>query len=79
MFIVSDFLLVNINNSSDTLEYQVLTSEPGINGELSSGDLAASWQYNNTEDKVLTLDVIDGGLISGFYSGMITFNIVYNE
>ena len=78
VFINDDFTLVNVENSSDILYYEVRTTEPGVNGVLKNNDLVASWQYNNLIDKILTLMVVDS-FTSGNYNGTITFNVVYSE
>lgn len=78
VFINDDFTLVNVENSSDILYYEVRTTEPGVNGVLKNNDLVASWQYNNLIDKILTLTIMDS-FTSGNYNGTITFNVVYSE
>ena len=75
----TDFKLTNILNILDVITYQISTTEPGVHGNLSDGDLAASWQYDNVKDKVLTLELIDSGFTSGIYEGIITFSVVYSE
>ena len=74
----SDFILTNVEDSSDIIYYELRTNEPGINYVVSDGDLVASFQYNNTGNKTLTANVLNI-LNSGTYEGLLTFTIQYSE
>ena len=78
VFANSEFVLTNILNPNDFVEFTMTTTEPNSSGMLDDGDLIASWQYNNTNSRILTLDVFDK-FTSGVFTGIITFAVEYSE
>ena len=79
VYIDTDLKLTCVANSLDVLNYQIRTSEKGITDAINRGDLAASFQYDNTVPKTLTLTVLDKPKYANQYQGLITFIIDYQE
>jgi hypothetical protein len=75
----SDFLLHHEYDSNLVLPMSVYTSEYGVNGPLRSGDVAATFQYNNNDMKTISvdIDVTDAQLCTGKYVGQLTFVVDY--
>ena len=79
IYVNSDFVLTNpISNHS--INYQLTSSEFGNYYFLTNNDIAATFQYNNTLDKIITATLLfDNKRYSGDYYGLITFTVDYDE
>ena len=77
--IQSDFVLRNERNSNDTIDFSMFVTEYGIERQLKSGDIAATFQYNNHVAKRLTakIDTTNLHLSGGRYDGTLTFVVNY--
>jgi hypothetical protein len=75
----SDFLLTNVANSLDVLNYEVRTSEKGVDGAVRSGDLVASYQWDNANAETLTLSLLSQPKYANLYQGLLTFTVDYDE
>lgn len=74
--ITTDFLLKYENDNSITLPFTLHSSECGM---LKSGDVAATFQYDNYIEKIITatIDSSNLSLYCGKYFGYITFVVDY--
>lgn len=77
--IQSDFVLRNERNSNDTIDFGMFVTEYGTERQLHSGDIAATFQYNNHVAKRLTakIDTTNLKLSGGRYNGTLTFVVNY--
>ena len=79
-----DLLTITVNsdfeltNGVDTIPFAMRTSEPGITGDISNGGTVATFSYNNTVDKLLTVIVKFKDMLIGSFSGEITFNVDFH-
>lgn len=78
IYVFSDFLLSN-EDESEHIPYNMSSSEFGKQHLLGNGDLAATYQYNNTMDKVLSITLQYLPIYAGEYTDTITFEIEYTE
>ena len=81
IFVNSDFELVGAN-VQDVINYKLTSSEFGNYNIISNNGIAATFQYNNVLDKILTAQLILAGInefYSGEYSDVITFTVEYDE
>lgn len=83
-FSEGDLLTITVNsdfeltNGVDTIPFAMRTSEPGITGDISNGGTVATFSYNNTVDKLLTVIVKFKDMLIGSFSGEITFNVDFH-
>ena len=54
------------------------TSEPGVHGAVSNGGLVATFEYNNTVAKTLTVRLKKWASELGIYLGNLTFTIDFD-
>jgi hypothetical protein len=57
----------------------VRTSEKGVSGAVRNGDLVASFQYDNTNAKTITLSLLTQPKYANQYRGLLTFIVDYKE
>lgn len=75
----SNFILQHNRNSSLQLPFTLYSSEFGEHRALNSGDIAATFQYNNTKAKTISavLDLENLQIYAGEYVGLLTFVVDY--
>ena len=75
----SNFMLTNEKDSNAKIPFGAFVTEYGAERKLSSGDIAATFQYNNTRPKTITtrIDRENLHVSSGVYSGQLTFVVNY--
>ena len=78
VFVNSDFKLVHKDDSSLIIPYELTTSEPGVHGAVSNGGLVATFEYNNTVAKTLTVRLKKWASELGTYLGNLTFTIDFD-
>jgi hypothetical protein len=82
VYLFSDFILEGNWGSQDSILYELRSSEFGDLHVLRSGDIAATFQYNNVIAKEISarLKLENGQAVySGTYSDIITFVVEYEE
>lgn len=78
VYVNSDFVLTHQTDSSIILPYELTTSEPGVHGAVSDGGLVATFEYNNTATKYLTITLKKWASELGTYLGSLTFTIDFD-